>query len=148
MRSRNTNFLQVTIILTGLIFIAVGIVFYISPVAFGWIFSIDVNEDWLKEIPKDSFLSSLYFLMRGFSALLFVMGVAMVMPLFDPVRYRGLIYYTGILFPALASFILVKNGIALGHSTLMLFGFIFAVLLVMTVIGLLITRKEAQSSAK
>ena len=145
MRSRYTNFLQVIVLLSGIIYVAIGVVFYVSPIAFGWIFSIDINEDWLMEISRDTFISSLYYLSRGFSALLFSVGLSMVLPLFEPLRYRGLIYYTGVVFPIMSSLLLVKNGISQDHMVITVIGLIFAIILVLTVIGLFITNKDAKA---
>lgn len=145
MRSRYTNFLQVVVLLSGIIYIAIGVVFYVSPIAFGWIFSVDINEDWLREISRDTFLSSLYYLSRGFSALLFSVGLSMVLPLFEPLRYRGLIYFTGVIFPIMSSLLLMKNGISHDHTVITVVGLIFAVILVLTIVGLVITNKDAKA---
>lgn len=145
MRSRYTNFLQVVVLLCGIIYIAIGVVFYVSPISFGWIFSVDINEDWLREISRDTFLSSLYYLSRGFSALLFSVGLSMVLPLFEPLRYRGLIYFTGVIFPIMSSLLLMKNGISHDHTIITVIGLIFAVILVLTIVGLVITNKDAKA---
>jgi hypothetical protein len=144
MRSRYTNFLQVIVLLSGIIYVAIGVVFYVSPIAFGWIFSVDINEDWLNEISRDTFISSLYYLSRGFSALLFSVGLSMVLPLFEPLRYRGLIYYTGVIFPIMSSLLLLKNGISHDHTVITVIGLLFAIILVLTVIGLFITNRDAK----
>ncbi len=145
MRTGYTNFLQVVVLLTGIIYIAIGVVFYISPFAFSWIFSIDMNRDWLKEITRDTFISLLYYLSRGFSALLFSVGLSMILPLFEPLRYRGLIYFTGVIFPVMSSFILLMNGLSHGESAITLMGLLFAVIWVLTVIALFITKKDAKA---
>lgn len=145
MRSRYTNFLQVVVLLSGIVYIAIGVVFFISPIAFGWVFSVDINEDWLKEISRDTFLSSLYYLSRGFAALLFSVGLSMVLPLFEPLRYRGLIYFTGVIFPIMSSLLLVKNGISHDHAIITVIGIIFAIILILTAVGLVITKKDAEA---
>ena len=145
MRTRHTNFLQATILITGITYSLIGIVFYFSPIAFGYIFAIDINEDWLKEIPKDTFISLLYYLARGFSAMMFAAGSAMILPLFDPLRYRGLIYFTGVVFPLLALIILLTNGIILGHGVITVFGVFFSIVFILTALGLIVTKQEAKS---
>jgi hypothetical protein len=145
MRSRYTNFLQVVVLLTGIIYVAIGVVFYISPFAFSWIFSIDINRDWLREITRDTFISLLYYLSRGFSALLFSVGVSMILPLFEPLRYRGLIYFTGVVFPVMSSFVLLMNGISHDELVITLMGLLFAVILILTVIALFITKNDAKA---
>ncbi|MBN2042058.1 MAG: hypothetical protein JW864_18625 [Spirochaetes bacterium] len=145
MRSKRTNVLQVIIILIALLYIVTGAVFYYSPVKFMEIFSIEVNEDWFKGIQFDTFIAPVYFLARSFSAMIVTAGLAMILPLFDPLRYRGLIYFLGVVFPALASFILLYNGIKTDHWIIILFGLIFSTVLLITICGAILTYKEAKS---
>jgi len=69
----------------------------------------------------------------------------MVLPLFDPLRYRGLVYFTGILFPLMASWVLVKNGLAFQHTLVVALGVMFLAVFVVTAAALAITRKSARS---
>jgi hypothetical protein len=148
MRTRNTNFLQGVILFSGLFYTVLGIVFYTSPIIFGNIFRMDINEDWIKEIPTDVFISSLYYLARGFSAMLFSAGLSMILPLFDPLRYRGLVYYTGILYPFLSSILLLYHGITLMHGIIIVFGIIFLIILILSTAGMILTQKEARSGVE
>ncbi|MDY6935901.1 MAG: hypothetical protein SVZ03_16990 [Spirochaetota bacterium] len=145
MRSKATNILQVIVLITGIIYILIGIVFFISPLLFGRIFAINITEDWFNGIKYDTFVAPLYFMARGFAAMLFSIGLSMILPLFDPLRYRGLIYYTSIVFPILSSCLLLINGIRFSHGVVTLFGIIFLIILIFTIIGLVITNKSAKS---
>lgn len=138
MRTKATNFLQGVILITGIAYIGITIIFIFSP----------VGEDWLKEIHSDPFISTIYNMATGFAALLFSLGLSMILPLFDPLRYRGLIYYTGVLFPLTASIIFLKNGISTMNDTIIIFGSILILILLLTVIALLITRKTVKSGVE
>lgn len=133
MRTIRTNILQVIIIIIGLLYIITGAVFYYSPVKFMEIFSIEVNEDWFKGIQYDTFIAPLYYLARGFAAMIITAGLSMILPLYDPLRYRGLIYYLGIVFPVLSSIMLLYSGIKSDHWIITLFGVIFGGTLVITI---------------
>ena len=117
--------LQGAVLLTGLLFIVMGLFFYVSPFRVFKIFSpgaearsaavvqgsgdavsgaLDEGEEltqdnWLKQIINDDIISPLYYVFRALAVLLIVSGAAMIMPLFDPLRYRGLVYYNGLVFP-------------------------------------------------
>lgn len=146
MRSKETNILQGVVLLTGIIYIVTGIVFFISPLIFGKIFAINITEDWFNGIKNDTFVAPLYFLSRGFAAMLFSVGLSMILPLFDPLKYRGLIYYTCIIFPIMVSPLLIINGYSLNHNVLVYFGITFAIILSASTIGLIITRKDLKAS--
>ncbi|MCP4130717.1 MAG: hypothetical protein GY754_07025 [bacterium] len=112
MRSKLTNMLQGIILFDGIIYIVMGILFYITPLTvLGFVEKIP--PDWLNQVRNDGIVGPLYFISRGFAALLFTSGAAMILPLFDPLRYRGLVYYNGALFPLFASILLIKNGLLL-----------------------------------
>ncbi|OHD71520.1 MAG: hypothetical protein A2W19_16060 [Spirochaetes bacterium RBG_16_49_21] len=128
MRSAATNILQGVVILTGVVYIAVGVFFFISPYKAFKLFSVIseekntaavhdfessgtknvvvgkvTEEDWLNQINGDDIMSPLYYIFRIFSVLLLINGLAMIMPLFDPLRYRGLVYYNGLCYPFVAA---------------------------------------------
>ena len=114
MRSGYTNILQYIILATGIIYILYGLLFYFSPLTIIRFFSQYPSAEWLNMVKGHEFVGPMYYLLRSFSALMFSIGCAMILPLFDPLRYRGLIYFTNILFPLLASFLLVNNVIQQG----------------------------------
>ena len=145
MRSKKTNFLQGIILLTGIIYLLTGIIFFISPLIFGRLFTINITEDWFNGIKFDTFVAPLYFMARCFAAMLFSAGLSMILPLFDPLRYRGLIYYTGILFPGMSALLLLINGIKYNHGILILFGIVFLLLFIITLTGLIITQKNVKA---
>jgi len=96
MRSKNTNVLQAVVLVAGILYMVAGLLFFISPTTFAGMFGIPIQDDWFHQIKSDSFLAPLFFLARSFSAMLLCAGASMVLPLFDPLRYRGLMYYTGV----------------------------------------------------
>ena len=145
MRTKLTNILQVIVLLTGLVYILTGVLFFYSPVRSFEFFSIDVPDDWFKSIEYDTFIAPLYTLIRSFSAMIFTGGISMILPLYDPLKYRGLIYYMGIIFPLISSSLLFYHGIKSDHWILTFFGIIFFVILLASMCGLIITRKEAKA---
>ncbi len=145
MRSKMTNMLQAVLLVTGLLYAAVGLVVFISPVLFSRIFGIPVPEDWFNQVKYDTFVAPLFFMSRGFAAMIMTTGLAMVLPLFDPLRYRGLVYYTGILFPLLIGSLFLYNGVRYRHSMVIILGTVFALVLIFTAASLGMTRKQAKS---
>lgn len=145
MRSKLTNILQVVILVSGVLYIAVGILFYMSPLLVGTLFGLPLAEDWFNQIKYDAFVAPLYFVTRGFAAMVFSVGAAMVLPLFDPLRYRGLLYFTGVLFPVMASWVLIRNGISFQHTLAVTLGIMFLAVFLVTAAALAITRKAARS---
>ncbi|HOT47140.1 MAG TPA: hypothetical protein PLM53_16485 [Spirochaetota bacterium] len=189
MRSKSTNVLQGIVLLTGIVYIVVGFSFYVSPYRVFRLFSSNVetrtaesaadyegrsvkteegadlsSEEWLKQIVNDEIISPLYYVFRVFAALLLVSGVAMIMPLFDPLRYRGLVYYNGLIYPfisAISMFLFIRsqktintqiaadagNGAVawqVGHMVMTSLAILFTLLFILTALGLLITRKQAR----
>ncbi len=145
MRSKSTNFLQVIVLLTGIFYFIVGLIFFISPEFFVSIFSIEISDGWSKGMQYDTFIAPLFFLSRAFAAMVLCSGMAMVLPLYDPLKYRGLIYFTGILFPILSSVLLIINGIKLDYLLITLIGLTFFTVFLLTAVGLIITRSEAKA---
>jgi hypothetical protein len=108
----------------------------------------EITEDWFKGIMLDPFITTLFFLARGFAAMIFSIGAAMVLPLFDPLKYRGLIYFTGIIFPLMSSSILIYNGINFDYSVITLSGLPFLLIFTLTTAGLVITNKDAKAGVE
>ena len=192
MRSRSTNVLQIIIMIIGLIYMVIGFSFYISPINILNLFvntsrgeitamdgqnqdmlekvieenSSDVNfsENWLKQVMSDEILAPLYFIFRILAALLFTAGLSMIMPLFDPLKYRGMIYFNGIVFPGLASVMFLINFISLkseakgtvfsfltsskGHLLVSIVGIIFIVILILAIFGIVITKKQTEDGVE
>ncbi len=195
MRSKSTNFLQGVVLFTGVAYLVIGLFFFISPYSSLKIFSviseekstavvqdldgrgtkkIDVGrlteEDWLHQINNDDIMSPLYYIFRIFSAFVLVSGLAMIMPLFDPLRYRGLIYFNGVTYPFIAAislviFILVQKSINVKIAgdldidqrlresmarqetpvVLIILSVVFVLICISTAAGLIITRKQAKA---
>lgn len=190
MRSKTTNVLQGVVLLTGIVYIVVGFAFYASPYRVFKLFSVRSgeiktvtvegeavgenktdesaelsSEDWLKQIVNDEIISPLYYVFRVFAAFLMISGIAMIMPLFDPLRYRGLIYYNGLIFSFIASLSMflfqhsqktINTEIAadsgkgaviwqVGHLIMTSLGIVFAVIFILTALSLIITRKQAKA---
>ena len=141
--------------------------FYLSPITVLQFFAENVSDNWLDLVRDNELVAPLYNVCRGFAALLFSSGLAMILPLFDPLRYRGLVYYNGLIFPFFASILLMKNGLAIiffsnqpgdetsstvmdvirshgGHTIVLILGIIFMIIFIATLSGLLITRTQAK----
>lgn len=144
MRTKLTNILQVIVLITGIIYTLLGMLFLYSPIKFFEIFLLEIPDDWFKAVQNDTFIAPLYIMIKSFSAMILASGLAMILPLYDPLKYRGLIYFTGILFPVLSAIVLFYNGIKFEHWILTFLGIIFLVILLAVVFGLIITRKEAK----
>lgn len=167
MRSRNTNILQAAVLAAGAAYIILGIAFFISPIWVLQLFANNISDNWLDLVRDNELVAPLYYITQGLAALLFSSGMAMILPLFDPLRYRGLIYFNGLIFPLFASILFMWNGIILvfmnmgpgewasrsfmeimeshgGHIIVLLLGVIFMVIWLAVLTGLLITRKQAK----
>jgi hypothetical protein len=189
MRSKTTNLLQGVVLLTGIVYLIIGALFFTSPYRVCKFFAgsdarnsvalsnsegedttksdeiADLTEDeWLKQIINDEIISPLYYIFRIFAAMLMVSGIAMVMPLFDPLRYRGLVYYNGLIFSFISSVSIflflhsqkvINDQIAadagkavtwqVGHMIMTVLGSVFTAIFVLTAVGLIITRKQAKA---
>lgn len=148
MRTKATNFLQVVVLLTGIAYIALGLTFFVSPPYYASLFSVELTDDWFKGIMLDPYITSLFFMARGFAAMVFSIGASMILPLYDPLKYRGLVYFTGILFPVMAASLLIYNGIKLDYYILSLTGLFFLFIFLLTSAGLIITNKDAKAGVE
>ncbi|MCX7678351.1 MAG: hypothetical protein N2316_03950 [Spirochaetes bacterium] len=145
MRSKKTNFLQTIVLCSGIVYISIGSLFALSPHLFGNVFFLEINEDWFMEIPKDSFMFASITLARALAALLFTIGLAMVLPLFDPVKYRALVYFTNVLFPFISSIIFIKSSFTNPLPVLIGFSVIFMLIGAFAFIALMVTRDVAKT---
>jgi hypothetical protein len=147
-------------------YIVIGLVFFVSPLSVLTILAENVSESWLDLVMDNELVAPLFFISRGFAALLITSGLAMVMPLFDPLKYRALVYFNGLLFTFLASLMFVKNGVLLsffntkplaavqgaiplatgrqGHLILVILGLVFLVLFILNAAALVITGKQSK----
>ncbi|MCX8123080.1 MAG: hypothetical protein N3F66_02825 [Spirochaetes bacterium] len=144
MRSKATNILQCGVLFTGVIYIIIGIFYGFSPILFANVFGIEVNPDWYNLIKYDTFTSPLYHFSRVFALFLAVAGLSMIMPLFDPLKYRGMIYYNGIVFPLVSAPVLLINGIEYEHHIMTICGILFVIIFLSVGFGLMITRKQTK----
>jgi len=167
LRSKKTNALQVSVVLSGIIFIIMGLFFYISPVKVISIFAQNVSENWFDLVRDHELVAPLYYILRAFSAVLFTSGFLMIMPLFDPLKYRGIIWFNGVIFPLMAFVILIKTrffsnpssqviekvdaekignvgNIDYSHIILLLLGVVFFVIFLLNVVMLQLTRSDAK----
>ncbi len=145
MRSRKTNFLQMVVLVSGIVYLLTGALFAASPHFFGNIFFLEINEDWFMEIPKDAFMFTSITLARCFAGLLFTIGMAMILPLFDPAKYRGLIYFTNVVFPFISAFLLIKSLFINPLPVLIVYSILFSLIGVCAVIALLLTKGIAKT---
>ena len=176
MRSKKTNFFQISVLITGVIFILLGIAFSTSPVTAFKIFNENVSAKWNKSaveneytsaadirnfsydsndlIRDDEFVAPLYLIVRVFGVLLIFTGFLMILPIFDPLKYRIVAYSNGVFFPFISSIIFLKNGLFIGvrkdnpngdyiHLLIVILGIIFIMLSFMVFSALMLTRKDA-----
>jgi hypothetical protein len=155
MRTKLTNYLQIAVLITGVLYIFTGLFFYFSPLDVLKFFAENVSENWLDMVRDNELVGPLFKIARGLAALLFTAGFAMIMPLFDPLRYRGLIYYNGVVFPFFALFISALDWIsaekvpaaAAKNADVMTINIFFIIILsavlLLNISGLLLTKKLA-----
>jgi len=156
LRSVKTNALQLTVLISGVIYILIGLAFIISPITIFQYFADNVSENWIDLVRDHELVAPLYFTVKAFGVLLLSSGVLMIMPLFDPLKYRGIAYLNGVFFPLIASIILLKNGLFIGvkrddsiqgdymHTPIVIFGVILFVIFLVVFITLIMTRKDAK----
>ncbi len=145
MRSKKTNYLQVCILITGLLFVLVGLIFFVSPALLGKCMSIDVGEDWISQMRLDEFLVLITIFAQSISLLLFFAGVSMVMPLFDPLKYRALVYFFGVFFPVSAALFAAFNYVFSEEkqTSAVILSLFFLSIAVLNMSGLFLTKKDA-----
>jgi uncharacterized membrane protein len=156
LRSAKTNAFQIAVLISGVMYILIGLAFIISPLTIFQFFADNVSENWIDLVRDHELVAPLYFTVRAFGVLLFSSGFLMIMPLFDPLKYRGIAYLNGVIFPFIASIILLKNGLFIGvrrdesihgdyiHIPIVIFGVILIVIFVLVLSTLLMTRKDAK----
>ncbi len=160
MRSKKTNALQVSVLLTGVIYIIMGAAFLLTPMFVLQLFAENVSENWLDLVRDHELVAPLFYMVRSFSVLLITSGFLMIMPLFDPLKYRGIVYINGVIFPLISSFILIKNGLFVKdrgtlvqesvfqgdytHKLIVIIGLIFAAIFLVSTIMLILTAKDAK----
>ena len=142
-------------LLTGVIYILIGVAFFYSPMEVFKLFIKNVSETWIDVVRTNEFIAPMYHILRAFSAMLVTSGITMIMPLFDPLKYRLMIYINGVLFPLLSSLMLVKtglslvsrseNGVTYYHKSMLILGFVFAFIFLSCLITLFITGRDAKA---
>ncbi len=156
MRSAKTNTFQAAVLISGIIYILIGCAFILSPITIFQFFVDNVSENWFDLVRDHELVAPLYFTVRAFGVLLLTSGFLMIMPLFDPLKYRGIAYFNGVIFPFISSLILLKNGLFIGvkrddaiqgdymHTSIVIFGIILGVIFILVFSTLMITRKDAK----
>ena len=156
MRSAKTNAFQVAVLISGIMYIIIGIAFIFSPLTIFQFFADNVSENWIDLVRDHELVAPMYFTVKAFGVLLLSAGFLMIMPLFDPLKYRGIAYFNGVLFPFISAVILLKNGLFLGvkrddsihsdyiHVPIVVLGIILSVIFLIVLATLLITRKDAK----
>jgi hypothetical protein len=155
LRSVKTNALQISVLVAGAIYIIIGVAFFYSPMGVFKIFVKNVSEIWAGEVRTNELIAPMYHILRAFSAMLLTSGLMMIMPLFDPLKYRLMIWINGVLFPFLSALMLIKTGFTLVsrsehgvnyyHKSMLVFGFIFTFVLFTCLITLIITGRDAKA---
>lgn len=156
MRSAKTNAFQAAVLITGIMYIILGVAFIFSPLTIFQLFADNISENWIDLVRDHELVAPMYFTVRAFGVLLLTSGFLMVMPLFDPLKYRGIAYCNGVLFPFISAVILLKNSFFIGvksedaihgnfmHLPIVVLGVILSVIFLVVFVTLLITRKEAK----
>jgi hypothetical protein len=145
MRSRTTNVLQFIVLISGIFYIAFGILFLVSPGLFVSFFKISLNAEWSNQIKIDDYLSLLYIFSQCFAFLLIFTGSSMILPLYDPKRYRELIYFNGVFFPVLMSIYMAVQYLffyKLKFEAPKYIALIFVIIFILNLGGLLLTKNE------
>ena len=157
MRSAKTNAFQAAVLISGIMYILIGIAFLLSPMTIFQFFAENVSENWFDLVRDHELVAPLYFTVKAFGILLFSSGFLMIMPLFDPLKYRGIAWLNGVFFPFLSAIILLKNGLFIGvkrddsiqgnymHVPIVILGIILSVIFFIVLATLLITRKDAKA---
>ncbi|HEY1405618.1 MAG TPA: hypothetical protein VF857_03325 [Spirochaetota bacterium] len=102
-----------------------------------------MNEEWQSQVRLDFFLVMIHMLARVLSALLFLVGVSLIMPLFDPLKYRLMIYLYGAIFPLIAAVYYLYNGFS-EHISARIGGFFFLTICIFHSIALFLTKDDAR----
>jgi hypothetical protein len=137
-----------------------GAAFLLTPMFVLQLFAENVSENWLDLVRDHELVAPLFYMVRSFSVLLITSGFLMIMPLFDPLKYRGIVYINGVIFPLISSFILIKNGLFVKdrgtlvqesvfqgdytHKLIVIIGLIFAAIFLVSTIMLILTAKDAK----
>jgi len=157
LRSAKTNAFQAAVLISGIMYILIGIAFLLSPMTIFQFFAENVSENWFDLVRDHELVAPLYFTVKAFGILLFSSGFLMIMPLFDPLKYRGIAWLNGVFFPFLSAIILLKNGLFIGvkrddsiqgnymHVPIVILGIILSVIFFIVLATLLITRKDAKA---
>lgn len=155
MRSKLTNFLQAVALATGIIYLILGVAFYFDPLLLSKLFRAEVSPEWLTYMRFDLINGTMYFILKALAVLLTVTGLSMVVPLFDPLKYRILIVFNGFVFPVIASITLLVNGVLINKTEqgtavnvqwpIFIIGLILLIIAILTGIGLLLTREQARA---
>jgi hypothetical protein len=143
MRSRSTNVLQIVVMLTGLVYVSLGSLFFVSPVTAGKLFAVYLNNEWVVN-NYDAFIVFIYLFARGCSTLMVISGLSLVMPLYDPLKYRLMIYLYGAVFPVISGAFLIITGFIDKFVTAYILGGGFLVLFVLNLSALFLTKENAR----
>jgi hypothetical protein len=144
MRTRSTNFLQSVVLISGLTYLFLGILFFVSPFYFAKMVGVQTSDEWLSQIKIDEFLILIYVMARALSALLIVVGLSMVMPVFDPLKYRLMIYLFGVIFPLISASFMTYFGYTYDYITPKIIGGALLIIFVTHMFALLLTKDNAR----
>ncbi|MBN2435263.1 MAG: hypothetical protein JXK07_08370 [Spirochaetes bacterium] len=142
MRNGLTNLLQVVVLLTGIVYIIVGGLYIIKPELFCSIFQIPLNTEWSNQIRIDDYLMLLYLLSKSFAIVITFIGASMVMPLYDPERYRELIYFNGVFLPVILLGYMLKQFFSSDYNATIFISLVFLVVAILNMTCLYLTKKK------
>ena len=139
MRTKRTNYLQVVVMLSGILYMAAGAIFFISPSFFAKFLPVPVNDEWATQARLDEFLMMLFMYCHVLSVLLFFCGMSLIMPLFDPLKYRSLIYLFCIFAPFIATLYSIVGFLADNIKSALAFAIFFFFIFVINLSAIIIT---------
>ena len=142
MRNGLTNLLQAVVLLTGIVYIFVGGLYIIKPELFCSIFQIPLNSEWSNQIRIDDYLMLLYLLAKCFAIVMTFIGASMVMPLYDPERYRELIYFNGVFLPVIILGYMLKQFFSSDYNATIFISLVFLVVAILNMTCLYLTKKK------
>ena len=160
MRSKKTNALQASVLIAGIVYIIIGVAFFFTPMTILQLFAENVSENWIDLVRDHELVAPLFYMVIAYSVLLVTSGFIMIMPLFDPLKYRGIVYFNGVFFPLISSIILIKNGMFTKgrgnelqesllqsdytHKLIVILGLIFFAVFLTCLVTLVLTGKDAK----
>lgn len=141
MRNFQINIQQVIVIITGLLYLSVGICYMVRPQFIGTLLTVTFSAEWANQIRIDNFLIMLYLFSKTFAILITCMGLSMILPLYDPIRYRELIYFNNVFMPFVMAVYMIKQTFVYHYTVLIYVALFFVAVIAINMSGLFLTKR-------